>query len=137
MGDSNTYRGLYRPFHKSFEEAQAGTQRKLNNLLTKKDAKIILNFGGQPTELWCEGGERKFICNMIRQSQLFASSCLWFSTLVAKEINLNSIYQQLKKVPAVEVKTILMKQGSKCSRIVAWTFFSKDQQQEWADARGC
>lgn len=113
------------PFHASAEEAQAGTLRKLSNLNRKKVTKTTLNFGGKNKELWCEGGEEKFIQKMIFQSKEFASSCLWFSTLVAKQTHLKTIYNALKTVKAVEVKTISMSQGNKTSRIVAWTFLNR------------
>ena len=119
------------PFHASFQEAQAGTLRKLNNLNHKKMLKVTLNFGGKSTELWCEGGEATFIKTMILQSKEFANSCFWFSSLVSKESNLKSIYLELKKAEAVEVKTIPMAQGNKVSRIVAWTFLSKEKQEKW------
>lgn len=119
------------PFHASAEEAKAGTLRKLSNLNRKKITKTTLNFGGKNKELWCEGGEEKFIQKMIFQSQEFASSCLWFTTLVAKQTHLKSIYKALKTVKAVEIKTIPMSQGNKTSRIVAWTFLNSTQQQEW------
>jgi len=119
------------PFHSSIEEAQAGTQRKLKNLKGKKVAKTVLNFGGQNNELWCEGGEKKFIQTMIRQSRSFGSQCLWFTTQVAKQTSLRSIYTALKSIEAVDVKTIEMGQGNKKSRIVAWTFLSKEDQANW------
>lgn len=123
------------PFHASAEEAQAGTLRKLSNLNRKKITKATLNFGGKHKELWCEGGEEKFIQKMIFQSQEFASSCLWFTTLVAKQTHLKSIYKTLKTVKAIEVKTIPMSQGNKTSRIVAWTFLNSTQQQEWVKTK--
>ncbi|WP_430409726.1 23S rRNA (adenine(1618)-N(6))-methyltransferase RlmF [Kordia sp.] len=110
------------PFHKSAKEAQAGTQRKLQNLIGDKTVKPELNFGGQPNELWCKGGEKKFIKNMIKESKLFSKSCLWFTTLVSKKDNLPAIYDALKRVNATTVKTIPMGQGNKVSRIVAWSF---------------
>ncbi len=119
------------PFHASAEDAQAGTLRKLSNLNRKKITKTTLNFGGKNKELWCEGGEEKFIQKMIFQSQEFASSCLWFSTLAAKQVHLKTIYKALKTVKAIDVKTIPMSQGNKTSRIVAWTFLNSTQKQEW------
>ena len=110
------------PFHSSAEEAKAGSARKINNLKNKKVGKPILNFGGKSNELWCEGGEEKFIQRMILESKGFAHSCRWFTTLVSKESNLKNAYKALKKVTAVEVRTIQMGQGNKVSRIVAWRF---------------
>lgn len=109
------------PFHGSLEEAQAGTKRKWRGL-GKGGAK--LNFGGQSTELYCEGGEEAFVTAMINESKKVATQCRWFTTLISKAASLPSVYHTLKKVRAQEVKTIEMKQGQKQSRIVAWTFFS-------------
>jgi len=108
------------PFHASAAQAQAGTQRKWRGL--GKGDKAKLNFGGQSNELVCDGGEAAFITAMIKESQLFASQCQWFTTLVSKEATLPSVYRALKKVGAREVNTINMQQGQKQSRIVAWTF---------------
>lgn len=123
------------PFHTSLKEAQAGTLRKLSNLQHKQISKPELNFGGQNNELWCEGGEEKFIQTMIAQSILFKNSCLWFTTLVAKQVHLDKIYKSLQFAKVEEVKTIPMGQGNKISRIVAWTFINKEQQKEWVDER--
>lgn len=123
------------PFHASFAEAQAGTLRKLKNLKGQKVQKATLNFGGQSNELWCEGGERAFVTNMIFQSRHFATNCLWFTTLVSKESNLPPIYRALKKAKAVTVQTIPMGQGNKKSRIVAWTFLTSKQQKAWREMR--
>jgi 23S rRNA (adenine1618-N6)-methyltransferase len=123
------------PFHGSLAEAQAGTLRKLNNLNTEKTTDPVLNFGGQGSELWCKGGEEKFIENMIRQSKLFSSNCLWFSTSVSKQTHLKAIYGALERVEAIEVKTIPMGQGNKSGRIVAWTFFTAEDKREWVNTR--
>ncbi len=123
------------PFHASSTEAQSGSVRKLHNLTGKKISKPTLNFGGQKNELWCEGGEVRFVRDMILQSKQFSTSCFWFTTLIAKEAHLKSIYQALKKVSATEIKTIPMGQGNKTSRIVAWTFFEEEQQKEWVNMR--
>ncbi len=56
---------------------------------------------------------------------------LWFTTLVSKKENLSSLYKTLNKVSAVEVKTIDMAQGQKTSRFLAWTFLTKNQQENW------
>jgi len=119
------------PFHASLAEAQSGTLRKLKNLNKRKESKLSLNFGGQSNELWCEGGLRGFVKNMILQSKEFSTSCLWFTTLVSKESYLKSIYKSLESVAAVEVKTITMGQGNKRGRIVPWTFLTKEQQVCW------
>lgn len=123
------------PFHSSFEQAQSGTVRKLKNLKQKKITSVVQNFGGQNNELWCEGGEIRFIKDMIIESKRFAKSVLWFSSLVSKESNLKSVYASLKSIEAVDVKTINMAQGNKISRIVAWTFLNAGQRSKWAKTK--
>lgn len=123
------------PFHSSAEEAKEGTDRKWKNLGQQKLIKSNLNFGGQSNELWCKGGERAFILKMIEESVSFSQNCLWFTTLVSKSENLPSIYNALKKVNATEIKTVNMSQGSKTSRLVAWTFMNETQHIQWSIKR--
>ena len=123
------------PFHSSAEEAKEGTDRKWRNLDQQKLIKSNLNFGGQSNELWCKGGERAFILKMIEESVSFSQNCLWFTSLVSKSENLPSIYNALKKVNAIEIKTVNMSQGSKTSRLVAWTFMNQNQHIQWSIKR--
>lgn len=125
------------PFHASAAEAAAGSRRKGRNLGYAKtpSAGPVLNFGGQNSELWCEGGEEGFLQRMVAQSVPLAARVLWFSSLVSKKETLPSIYHFLKQTQAVEVKTIDMSQGQKISRIVAWTFQDEAQRHAWAARR--
>ena len=125
------------PFHSSIAEAEAGTQRKLKNLGSKKNAETVLNFGGQHAELFCEGGEKTFVRRMIEQSADIPTTCFWFTSLISKKSNLAAIYNELKNVKTTEIRTIEMAQGNKISRIVAWTFLNKAQQKEWRKKRWC
>lgn len=119
------------PFHASAEEATEGTLKKLSSLKGKKVTTPVLNFGGKSNELWCEGGEVRFILDMIRQSKQFSSNCLWFSTLVSKQSHLEMLKKALQTAGAFDIKEIKMGQGHKISRILAWTFLNKAQQQKW------
>ncbi len=123
------------PFHSSEKEAIFATTRKLKNLNLNKDSKPILNFGGKNNELWCNGGELKFVQDMIIQSKKISQSCFWFTTLVSKQNNLKKVNNSLKKVGAVDIITIPMGQGNKTSRVVAWTFLNKKQQSSWREMR--
>ena len=123
------------PFHASAEEAQKGTLRKIKNLSGKIEKTPQLNFAGISNELICDGGEHKFIHNIIRESKKFSKNCYWFSTLVSKQSNLKGIYKSLEKENALEVKTIPMGTGNKSSRIVAWTFLNKVEQKTWIETR--
>lgn len=112
------------PFHDSAEAAQASSQRKSRNLNRAKVGKgaAQLNFGGQNTELWCEGGELGFIQQMIRESVDYEAQVGWFTSLVSKSTHIPPLETALKQVSAAEVKVIPMHQGQKSSRILAWRF---------------
>jgi len=107
------------PFHKSKEEAQKGTLKKLQNLKGTSD--LQLNFGGQSNELWCNGGEALFIKRMIKQSISFANQVGVFTCLVSKKENLPKIEKQLNKIKA-DHTIIEMSQGNKKSRCITWKF---------------
>jgi len=121
------------PFHSSAEEAAKGNVKKTSNLTGKRVTKASLNFGGQSTELWCVGGEERFIHNMIRESRNFGTKCLWFTALVAKSAHLQGIYDLLKFCDVADVKTMEMGQGHKTTRIVCWSFHSAADQKKWAE----
>ncbi len=117
------------PFHASLEEALKGSRKKLDNLASNRRESPTkggqsLNFGGQKAELWCAGGEIRFLKRMMKESKLFAQQCRWFTTLVSKSENLKPSIKLLRKLEATDVKEIEMKQGNKITRILAWTFVS-------------
>lgn len=115
------------PFHSSEQAAQAGTARKWKNL--KKAPPKTLNFGGHAPELWCEGGELRFIKTMIAESKLYSQQCGWFTSLVSNKDNLQPLKKALNKVTPSEVKVIKMAQGQKQSRFLAWSFMTQAQRQ--------
>ena len=119
------------PFHATDKDALKGSTRKVRNLTGKRAEKIKLNFSGMTNELVYEGGEKQFIQNMIIESVNYGKNCLWFTTLVSNERNLNRFYSSLEKYGAADVKTIHMGTGNKISRIIAWTFLTKEEQRVW------
>ncbi len=138
------------PFHASAEEAEAGSRQKRSNLENHKKrnqnnpesgfssstAKSkALNFGGQNSELWCEGGEVEFVCKMIKESVQFGHQVLWFSSLVSKKDSLKFIQKELdfinKKKAKLMVKVIDMGQGQKTSRFIAWSFVPEHLHETW------
>lgn len=128
------------PFHASQDEALKGSQRKLNNLarnrgettttrLNKNDVikkstptSSTLNFGGLEAELWCKGGERMFLKKFIKESQVYSAQCRWFTSLVSKIDNVKPAKKMIRKLGAIDIREIEMKQGNKITRILAWTF---------------
>ncbi|MBD1393464.1 23S rRNA (adenine(1618)-N(6))-methyltransferase RlmF [Mucilaginibacter glaciei] len=128
-GDQFDFTMCNPPFHASWKEAAAGSRRKWNNLDTKE--KSELNFGGRNNELWCEGGEARFLNKMIAESVEYDSQVCWFSSLISKKETLPGCYKSLDYFKAVDVKTITMSQGQKTSRILAWTFLDKTQREQW------
>jgi len=125
------------PFHASPEEAQAGSRRKWTNLGRGSAGRAApaLNFGGQGGELWCEGGEAAFVRRMIEESAAIPMRCLWFTTLLSKSSNLPGILHALKSVRVQGQRVLPMAQGQKRSRVVAWTFFTREARNAWARER--
>lgn len=106
------------PFHASPEEALKSSQLKTNKL----ELAHTLNFGGQGAELWCKGGELLFLKKMIRESQAFSTQCRWFTSLVSKSENLKPLKKLIRKLGALDLREIEMKQGNKITRVLAWSF---------------
>lgn len=128
------------PFHASLEEALKGSQKKVENLNRNRqkrsveglderaeepspsEPETVLNFGGQQAELWCKGGEIRFLRKMLKESKKFSTQCKWFTSLVSKSENIKPSLKILAKLGAPEVKEIKMQQGNKLTRILAWRF---------------
>nr|WP_282562447.1 23S rRNA (adenine(1618)-N(6))-methyltransferase RlmF [Marinobacter panjinensis] len=116
------------PFHASPEEALKGSQLKRNNLARSrgeqkaKTESPTLNFGGLGAELWCKGGEQLFLKKLIRESQVYSTQCRWFTSLVSKADNVKPAKKLIRKLGAVDIREIEMKQGNKITRVLAWTF---------------
>lgn len=114
------------PFHASQEEAFKSGQRKLINLARHRDQQTAnssaLNFGGLASELWCKGGERLFLKKLIKESHVFSTQCRWFTSLISKIDNVQPAKKLIRKLGAIDVREIEMKQGNKTTRILAWTF---------------
>jgi len=118
------------PFYRSEAEAFEATTRKLKGLGKPTDS-VVRNFAGKSHELWFEGGEKAFLHTYLYESSLHKTKCFWYTSLVSSKENLKSMYKSLKKLNATTIKTIEMKQGNKISRVVAWTFLTKEQQEDW------
>ncbi|MBW8360595.1 MAG: 23S rRNA (adenine(1618)-N(6))-methyltransferase RlmF [Kaistella sp.] len=123
------------PFHSTPEEAKKGSRRKVQNLSGKKTKTPELNFAGISSELICEGGESAFIQKMVRESKAFSTNFYWFSTLVSKQSNLKGIYKILDEMEITQIKTLPLGTGNKSSRVIAWSFLTKEEQKEWRETR--
>jgi 23S rRNA (adenine1618-N6)-methyltransferase len=120
------------PFHGSLHQAEQSNIRKVTNLNKdsgkgkhKKKAPVpkpSLNFGGQKSELWCEGGEIAFLSKMADESVDFAHRVKWFTSLVSKAENIARLKQHLGRLEARQIKVVNMSQGQKISRMLAWRF---------------
>lgn len=119
------------PFHDSEASALKGNLRKTKNLTQSKTRKPVLNFSGQQSELWCEGGEPAFITKMIRESVLYSPQVLWFTCLVSKKDHLSKLLALCRKIKAAEFRVIEMAQGQKISRMLAWTFVPRHNRRTW------
>ena len=106
------------PFYKSAEEARGANRRKSRNLVNN----AIRNLSGNNNELWYKGGEKVFLHNYLYESSLFSNKSKWFTSLVSKKENVESLQNSAKKLGAEEFKVINMNQGNKVTRIVCWRF---------------
>jgi 23S rRNA (adenine1618-N6)-methyltransferase len=109
------------PFHASPEDAAKGSARKWKNL-GKALPQGHLNFGGLGGELWCPGGEKAFLLQMIKESLGFKQQVKWFTSLVSKEAHLVMLEKALRGMHARQVRVLPMELGQKQSRILAWSF---------------
>lgn len=116
------------PFYRSQEEAMMANARKLEGLGNVEKTR---NFSGKQQELWYKGGEKAFVHTYLYESSKFKKQCFWYTTLVSKKENVQSMYDSLKKLGATAIKTIPMHQGNKVTRIIAWTFLTEEEQNDW------
>lgn len=108
------------PFFASREENWQKTTKKFHNLHKGKEALPVQNFAGHPNELWCKGGERKFVRDMINESMRFKKQLGWITSLVSNKENLKPLVATLEYNKASQVEIINMAQGQKAIRILAW-----------------
>ncbi len=106
------------PFYKSAEEARGANRRKSRNL----ENNPIRNFSGNNNELWYIGGEKAFLHNYLYESSLYPKASNWFTSLVSKKENIDSLKKSSKKLNVKEFRVIPMNQGNKITRIACWRF---------------
>jgi len=106
------------PFYKSAEEAQGANKRKSRNLGNN----AVRNFSGNNNELWYVGGEKAFLHTYLYESSLQPQKSKWFTSLVSKKDNIESLQSSSKKLGVKEFKVIPMQQGNKVTRIACWRF---------------
>lgn len=107
------------PFFKSREENWAKSTKKFQNL-KGGETPTVQNFAGHPNELWCPGGEKSFITQLIYDSQKYKNQIRWTTSLVSSKDNLKPLIAVLEYHKAAQIKIINMEQGQKKMRILAW-----------------
>lgn len=112
------------PFYPGEEAATLANRKKQD-----KHLKLGLSysskertFQGKSAELFCEGGERQFIENLITESQSYSGQCKWFTTLVSRQSTLASIQSKLAEVGVADCRIIPMQHGNKYCRIIVWNY---------------
>lgn len=116
--DSFTVTMCNPPFYKSAEEARGANRRKSRNLGNN----AVRNFAGNANELWYVGGEKAFLHTYLYESSQLPKASTWFTSLVSKKENVESLQNSGKKLGVKEFKVIPMSQGNKVTRIVCWRF---------------
>ena len=124
------------PFYASPEEAAAAASRKWRGLRKAKGSKgkhgSNRSFGGSSRELWCHGGERRFVSAHIRESSASPHAALWFSSLVSSERSMPKLIAELSSLqPApFRIEQLGVATGNKAMRVLAWSFFSNPERRE-------
>ena len=118
------------PFFKSQADAFEATKTKLKGL-GKDNEKIVRNFSGTPKELCYTGGEKAFLHNYLYESSHYKQQCFWFTSLVSNVSLVRSMKASLEKLGATKFEVLDMIQGNKVSRVVAWSFLTPEEQQDW------
>lgn len=119
------------PFYKSEAEALKTTAKKLKGI-GKAGDQVTRNFAGEANELCYKGGEKAFLHTYLYESSLNKAQCFWYTSLVSNKDNVKTMYKSLKKLGATSIRTLEMAQGNKKSRVVAWTFLTKEEQVDWS-----
>lgn len=120
------------PFHDSAAQAASASLRKNRNLGYQQVEQ--LNFAGQYHELWCPGGEERFIHQMVEESVDYQHQVLWFTVLVSKKRSLDSLKTALHRLDVPVIQQIEMSQGSKQSRLLIWSFKNQAARKRWLAA---
>ncbi|MCM2680635.1 23S rRNA (adenine(1618)-N(6))-methyltransferase RlmF [Echinimonas agarilytica] len=125
------------PFHRTAEEAIDAANQKWLGVgqpqgAQHKAKRTPLNFGGQATELWCQGGELSFLKRMATESRRYANDVCWFTSLVSKNDTVRPLKKRLKELDAETVEVIQMSHGNKITRVIVWSFVPPEQRKNWA-----
>src|SRR3546814_8739922 len=83
----------------------------------------------------CSSDLLAFVTQIINDSREHGLRVLWFSSLLSKAENLPAVRKQLQRVGAIAVREVVMAQGNKRSRFVAWTFLDAGQHEQWRQTR--
>jgi 23S rRNA (adenine1618-N6)-methyltransferase len=119
------------PFHGSMREVHEASEQKWRKL-GRDTTRPLRNFGGQASELWCEGGEAGFIRRMITESAGLRDQVRWFTTLVSSSASLPAVHRALRQAGALDIRPVAMAQGQKQSRFVAWSFLDAEARRAFS-----
>ena len=138
------------PFYASAEEAAATTARKWRGLSAARKRRSgrgrgsgrgsgrsgpgggrggVRSFGGSERELWCPGGERRFVTTHIRESAQMREAALWFTSLVSAESSLPKLRAELSAAGASCVEELSVSTGNKQMRVLAWSYMADRQRR--------
>src|SRR5690606_25573774 len=106
-------------FFKSREEDWAKSTKKYQYLKGAVTSSVQY-FAGHPNELWCPGGEKAFITQLIYDIQKYRKQIKWTTSLVSSKDHLKPLISVLEYHKAAQVEVIEMTQGQKKMRILAW-----------------
>ncbi|KAL8060214.1 hypothetical protein ABFX02_02G010100 [Erythranthe guttata] len=78
--------------------------------------------GGTSEEMVCSGGEHAFITRIIEDSVKLKHTFRWYTSMVGRKLNLNTLVSEIWNVGATVVKTTEFVQGRTSRWGLAWSF---------------
>ena len=111
------------PFYASADAAAAASTRKWRGL-GKAGGGARRSFGGTQGELWCAGGERRFVATHIRQSAAAPHASLWYTSLVSSEASMPKLRAELRAARATRCEELRLDSANKRGRVLAWSFMA-------------
>lgn len=117
------------PFHESLQHAHWSAGAKWRRLGRQAQG-AELNYQGQPSELWCEGGEVGFVSKMAEESAQahLRDACLWFSSMLSRESSMSPVWTLLGELGAKR-RNWELQQGRMTKWIIAWTFVGRRERE--------
>jgi len=87
---------------------------------TGQNKKVVCT--GKSTEMVTNGGESKFVCQIVDDSFQLKDKIRWYTSMVGKKVTLSHVKKALKNLGILNVRTTEFFQGKTTIWAIAWSF---------------